>query len=206
MRTPFIEILTALEQAGVNVVRARAVDSPEDAIAFAERREASDPRFMPIVLRADSGTTLPLDSEKAIRRAYERLTGAGIGTIVALNAVPAGETLTIVGESNGRKTVRVQGHTSQEIPLDAERAALLAAAVRDYGHRLPEKTRRMLEHLFLHLSAFFEAPALRAFTTTVRLHDGSYTVVDAAASSSGPLHVHSVLGPHARDRKSTLQK
>lgn len=203
MRTGLIETLAALEQAGIRVVRARVVDSAEDAIAFAERRDAPDPRFMPILLRADSGSTQPLESEKAIRRAYDRLSrGTAFRTVIAQNVVPSGEEFTIVGESNAHKTIRVQGHAAFEIPLDAESAGLLAANVRDYGHRLPAKTRNMFEHLFLHLSAFFEAPELRAFTVTARLHDGGYTIVDAAASSATPLRVHAVLGPHGRDRKS----
>jgi hypothetical protein len=203
MRTDLIETFLALKQAGVRVARARDVDSAEDAIAFAERRNARDPRLLPIVLRVGSDSTGPLASKEEIRGTYNRLRNGHSQIITALDAVSPGENITIVGTSvHGAKVLGVQDRAAQPVPLDDGKAAILVAHVHDYGHQVPPKERSMLEHLFLRLSAFFERPELSAFTLTVRLHNSSYTVTDAAATVSRPLHLHRALGKRGHDQKS----
>ncbi|HUA07629.1 MAG TPA: hypothetical protein VMA98_00020 [Candidatus Acidoferrales bacterium] len=200
-----IEALKALARSGVRTARSKYVDSAEDALAFAERRNARDPRFVPIVLRTAGETAdgHPLASEDAVRRAYDRLAN-GSRRILAQIAEPTGELITVIGETTpaGDKMLAVQGHmVRRRVPIGAAGAEAIALDVHAYGHREPPKTRKLLEHLLLRLSNFFDRPGIDAIRVLVHLHDNSYTVTDVAATGSHQLHLPPKLGKRGHDRK-----
>jgi hypothetical protein len=77
---------------------------------------------------------------------------------------------------------------------------LLASNYESYGHHgSRESTRRMLEHLLLRVSDFFEETGVDEFRLDVRLHENEYTVLDATMTSARTLHVKPRLGKHAHD-------
>jgi hypothetical protein len=196
-----IEALSLLKERGIRVARSKFVDSPEDAIAFAERRTAKDPRLVPIVLRPDE---TPLHDEGAIRQAYARRVQAGDEKVLAQTATAAGTPVVIAGRiEDGRKVVAVPSGThgiERMVPLDTAGAEVLALHIRDFHHHgADEKAHRMVEHLLLRVSAFFEQTPVTEFRLTVRLHENSYTVTDASMTSPKALHLKKRLGHHAHD-------
>jgi hypothetical protein len=216
-----IEGFNALTRSGMHVVRARYVDSAEDAIAFAARRDATDERAVPILLRAivandggrreDSLVEGPLTGHEAIRRAHRELTArvesAG-GKIVAEASTEQGSDIAIEGRTDASlgKVVVLRSRThsvERMMPLEADGAQTLVAGFQAHHHQPPsEKTRRMLEHLVMRAAAFFEESGAESFALDpVRLHENSYTILDATLRSLGPLHVDKRLAPHAHDRK-----
>jgi hypothetical protein len=211
-----VEALNLLKDQGIRVARSKVVDSAEDAIAFAERRTARDPRFMAIVLRragsaADGHaepTPSPLRTEEAIRRVYGELTAAlEPGKVLAQEATDPGTAVTIVGRTDTEKgkTLTLYSAThgvERMVPLDEAGATVLATNFRAHQHQTPdERTRRMLEHLLLRVSAFFEQSGVTDLHLAVRLHENAYTVLDATMRSAQALHVKHRLDARAHDRK-----
>lgn len=203
------ESLKALKQYGIRTARTKVVDSPEDAIAFAERRDAPDPRFMPIVLRASESRTgsAALPTEDAIRRAYQHLSQAGSAPkIVAQEVTEAGTEFEIAGRSDPDE-IRIIAlrsstqNTERMMPLDTAGAEWLASNFQGHHHHgNSEKARRMLEHLLLRVAEFFEESGISAFQMTVRLHENSYTVLNASITAPKSLHLKERLDRHAHDR------
>jgi hypothetical protein len=196
-----IEAFKLLTHYGIRVARSKFVDSAEDAIAFAERRTAKDPRLVPIVLRPDETA---LHDENAIRQAYARRAQDGNGKILAQTATDPGTEIGIAGRTDdGQKLIALQtaNHTIERMaPLDSAGAEVLALNLQDFQHRgSSEKKHRMLEHLLLRVSALFEETPVTAFRLTVRLHENSYTVLDASMTSPKALHLKERLGHHAHD-------
>lgn len=213
-----MEAFELLKHYEINVARSKIVDSPEDAIAFAERRTAKDPRFMPIVLRSiisgapgNAGSARAesaLHTEEAIRLAYESLAGTGTnGKVLAQAVTDPGTDVTIVGrtqEDLGKVIVLSSATHSVErmIPLDLAGAELLALNLQAFHHHgSSEKAHRMLEHLLLRVSDFFEDSTVTEFLLAVRLHENSYTVLDASMTSPKALHFKERLGRHAQDKR-----
>jgi ATP-grasp domain len=203
-----IEGFRVLDHYGIRVVRARYVDSAEDVVAFAARRDAEDDQPIPVELRVvDEGRRPlsgrgvmhgPLLDQGAIRRAYAdlapRVERAG-GRIVAANAVPAGTDIAITGRSDEALgkclTVRSAVHCVQRmVPLDEGGAEALARNMQAFHHHgASEQVRRMLEHLLLRVSTFFEDAGVESFDLNpVRLHENGYTVLDATIRSRESLY------------------
>ena len=201
-----IESLKALKQYGIHTARTKFVDSPEDAIAFAERRNAPDPRLMSIVLYASASgiASSALSTEDAIRRAYEYLAqGAAPPKIIAQEVTESGTEIGITGrtDADAKKTLALAGE-ERMMPLDTAGAEWLASNYqRHHHHGKSEKARRMLEHLLLCVSEFFEASGVSAFHLRVRLHENSYTVLGASMTAPRALHLKERLDRHAHDRK-----
>jgi hypothetical protein len=209
----------ALEHYGIHVARTTYVDSAAGAIAFAERRNASDPRFMPIVLRAVSADAIdrptltaerPLQTETAIRRAYDELVHE-VGTtdrrIVAQVATVHGTDIAIFGQTDEAhgKTIALHSAThavQQMIPIEASAAETLVSNFEGYHHHgSREHVRRMLEHLLCKVSSFFEQTPVTSFELAVRLHENSYTVLDVSMTSPKALRLKARLDSRAHDRK-----
>jgi len=216
-----IDGFTALTRSGMHVARTRYVDSAEDAIAFAARRDARDERAVPILLRAigrgDDGRTAgllvekPLTDHKAIRRVYRELmpqVGSAGDRILAEASTEHGTDIAIEGRTDASlgKVVVLRNHAhsvERMVPLDPDGAETLVAGFQGYHHQPPsEKMRRMLEHLLMRVSAFFEETGVESFVLDpVRLHENSYTILDATLRSHRPLHISKRLAPNAHDRK-----
>jgi hypothetical protein len=216
-----IEGYEALRQCGLHVARARYVDSAEDAIAFAGRRNAADDRAVPIGLRSiardgsgrptESSLQGPLDGHEAIRRTYGRLLGELYpegGKVLAQDWVDRGSDVAIEGRIDAASgkviTLRSGAHSVEcMVPVAGAAAEALVHGFREYHHQLHgEHARRMLEHLLIRISEFFEhSSAERLVLDPVRLHENSYTIVDATLHAPGPLHLERRLGHHAHDRK-----
>lgn len=212
-----MEAFKALDHYDIHVARSKYIDSAEDAVAFAERRNARDPRFMPIVLRAAAATTeghaklaaeKRLDTVEAVRQAYEemiRQLGTSDRRILGQTATEPGTDIMISGETNEAlgKTIALHSatHAVQRMaPLDASGAEALVQNFEGYHHHgSREQVRRMLEHLLIKISKFFEETAVTQFQLDVRLHGNSYTVLDA--SMTGQLHLKERLETHARDEQ-----
>jgi hypothetical protein len=219
MDIAIIEAFKLLRHYGIRVARSKVVDSPEDAIAFAERRTAKDPRFMPIVLRritpgAQSGNAhlavaaSALQTEDAIRQAYINFAGAGTdGEILAQALTVPGTDITIAGrtEEDLGKVIAVSSAThsvEHMIPLGPAGAELLALNAQAFHHHGSRETaHRMLEHLLMRVSALFEETPVTAFRLAVRLHENSYTVLDASMTSPKTLHIKERLNRHAQDKR-----
>lgn len=206
-----VDAFKVLKHYGIHAARSKIVDSPEDAISFAERRDARDPRLMPILLRgSDIGSTsAALKTEHAIRRAYEHLAQAGHNRkIRAQEVTEAGTDIEIAGRAgpNDGKLIEVRSAThsvERMIPLGSAGAEFLATNFQAHHHHdARDKERRMLEHLLLRVSAFFEHSGVSDFSLTIRLHENSYTVVDASMKAPEALHLKDRLDAHAHDRKA----
>lgn len=205
-----IDALSVLDHYGVRVVRAKHVDSAEDAIAFATRRDARDAREVPILLRASDRSEGPLHDARAIRAAYERLRESADPSAVRIDAVEdvgPGTDLTITGRTAGGTRYLALGtgehRVERMLPLDAAGAEILAEHYRPYHHRGHERERRMLEHLLLRISDLVAELEIDAIELDpVRLHENAYTVLRAAISAPEHLHLKERLARHALDRKS----
>jgi hypothetical protein len=194
-----VDALELLKQHGIRVARTKFVDGAEDAIAFAQRRSNGDPRFVPIVLRPaalPAPAETPLRGEAAIREAYGRVHAAADGGRVLAQAVAEpGSSIVIAGriDAENGKTIALHSAThgvERMVPLDEAGAAVLATNFQAHNHHGPdEKTRRMLEHLLLRVSAFYEDSGVTGFRLDVRLHDNAYTVVDVVMTAAKTLHV-----------------
>lgn len=215
-----IVVLESLAQHEVRVARSKYVDSAEDVLAFAARRNAKDPRILPIRLYgAFPGVALnctpafseaPFTDAQAIQDAYRRLApkvAAAGGRVLAQIAIERGSDLAIechVDAALGKIIVlRSATHSVQRmVPLDTAGAAYLAANFQGHEHHgSREQNRRMLEHLLIRVSGFFEeCGAERLELDPVRLHEHAYTVLDAIVASQHPMHVKHVEAG-GRDRK-----
>ncbi len=212
-----VESLELLKKYEVHVARNRYVDSAQDAIAFAERRNAPDPRFIPIVLRvavpghiADASRfEKMLATQDAVRKEYDALAGAAkvAGERVLAQTLPeSGTDMAISGEmEEGQKFIAVgsaPGRVRRLVPLGVEDAEALADGVRAFHHRLPgEQSRRMLVHVLARISKLFDETEVSEFRLTLRAHENGYTVIDAAMSAARPLQFKERLDPRAHDRK-----
>ena len=219
MTIDVIEAFKVLTHYGIHVARSKVVDSAEDAIAFAERRTAKDPRFIPIVLRrigsgeasGDANLAVAgaaLHTEDAIRQAYATLTAAGADEkILAQTATDPGTDITIAGRTDDTlgKVIALSNAThsvDHMIPLGAAGAEVLALNSQGFHHHgASEKARRMLEHLLIRASALFEKTPVTAFRLAVRLHENSYTVMNASMTSPKALHLKVRLDRHAQDKR-----
>ena len=89
------------------------------------------------------------------------------------------------------------------MPLGEAGAEYLATHFQAHHHHgANDKGRRMLEHLLLHVATFFEDSGVSDFSLGVRLHENSYTVLDAVMKAPRALHLKERLDPHAHDRKA----
>ena len=128
--------------------------------------------------------------------------------IHAARSTDAGSDVTIAGktDSGDVKVIDLQTAThrvERMVPLGSGGAEVLASNFLAHHHRgSSEHSRRMLEHLLLRVSDFFETSGVSDFRLTVRLHENSYTVVDATMSASKAIHLKERLDTHARDRKA----
>jgi hypothetical protein len=204
-----IEALKALKHYGVHTARSRMVDSPEAAIAFAERRNAPDPRFMPILLRCGDETSDALETEDAIRRAFEYFArSSSTQQMLAQEVIGSGTDITIAGRTDpdDGTVIELRGakHRAQRMmPLGDAGAEFLATNFQAHHHHgADDKARRMIENLLLRVSAFFEDSGVSEFSLRVRLHENSYTVLDAVMNAPKALHLKERLDPHAHDRKA----
>jgi len=215
-----IDALEALAHYDIRVARSKYVDSADDALAFAARRTAPDQRLLPIRLYgAFPGVALgstpafsesPFTDRESIEDAYRRLApkvAAAGGRVVVQDAVPPGTEVAIEGSVDQalEKVIAVRSQThrvEQMAPLDSAGAATLAANFEAHHHHgSREHVRRMLEHLLLKVSRFFEESAIERFELDpVRLHENTYAVLDAIVVGSRPLHVKHDESD-ARDRK-----
>jgi hypothetical protein len=222
MTIDYIEALRLLERAGIRVVRAKYVDSAQDAVAFATRRESRDPRILPIVLigvqrdgalpqRRNSADDV-VQSGAAIQVAYERLAAqdeTSAPRVLAREHVAGGTDITLAYKTNdsGQKYLELgtgEHRTEQLLPIDETGARMLVEHMLAHDHRGPsEKSRRMLQRLVLRVCGLLnEFPIDTLELDPVRLHENSYTVLGAALTAPSRLHVEKRLTNHARDRKA----
>jgi ATP-grasp domain len=214
--------LNLLDRYDIRVVRAKYVDSPEDAIAFAVRRTAQDERAIPIVLCAVSPDGAvpeaegPLSGHDPIRAAFLALgpaVEASGGRILARAWIEPGTDIRIEGRTDAALgkclTLSSRVHSVERmVPIDTQGAQALAEHFQGYHHRGDsEKSRRMLEHLLMRVSQLFsDEPGVESFTLSpLRIHENSYTVLDAIVTLSGPIHSRKRLDAHAHDRKGHYQ-
>jgi hypothetical protein len=218
----YIEALGVLEHAGIRVVRAKYVDSAQDAVGFATRREARDPRVMPIVLSCVPGDAAAAESNppangalhtsEAIQAAHARL-AAPAGTvsrrILAQEYVESGTDVAITyrAEESGQKylELRVGDHgTEQLLPINEAGVRILVENMFGYDHRgRSEKSRRMLGHLILRVCGLLDEFAIDTLELDpVRLHENTYTVIGATIGAPSRLHAGKRLSRHAHDRKA----
>jgi hypothetical protein len=222
MTIDYIEALGLLEHAGIRVVRAKYVDSAQDAIAFATRREGREPRILPIVLGAEprEGTQTErrptvddaLHSGAAIQTAYERLTASSAGTqqrILAHEYIGSGTDIALIYGTNdsGHEYLELRSgeHTTEQLlPIDENAARVLVEHMFAHDHRgRSEKSRRMVEHLVMRVCGLLDEFPIDALELdAVRLHENSYTVLGVALTARSRLHVEKRLPNHARDRKA----
>jgi len=136
-----------------------------------------------------------------------REVGTAEGWILAQTAAEPGIDVAISGRTDAvhGKTIALHSaeHSVQRmIPLDAAGAKALVENFEAYHHRgSREQTRRMLEHLLGLVSQFFAETPVTEFRLEVRVHENSYTVLDASMTASKALHLEAHLARHARDRK-----
>jgi hypothetical protein len=220
VKIDFIDTLHALEHFDIRVVRAKYVDSAQDAIAFAARQEMRDPHAVPIVMslagRDEAVSTagafpdVPLAGENVIRDAFDSLTSAAQATgkrILAREYIAAATDVAIVGRTeDGRKYLslcRADHGLKRLLPLTEVGAELMAGHFLAHDHRGSEKRRRrMLEHLTLRASKLFESPEIDSLDLDpIRLHENTYTVLSASIEAASPLHIVERLERHAHDHK-----
>ncbi len=208
MNVDKMEAFAALDHYGIHVARSKYVDSAEDAVAFAERRNAPDPRFVPIVLRvADAAALTPLESVEAVRQAYEAIRRQTAEPILAQVFTGPGTDIVVFGKTDESlgKTIGVHSAThsvQRTVPLGPESARELASEFEGYGHHgSRESARRMLEHLLVRISDLFADTEVRELRVDARLHENEYSVLDASMSSLKALHVKPRLDKRAHDRK-----
>jgi hypothetical protein len=217
-----IETLRAVERHGIRVVRAKYVDSAEEAIAFAARREMDDGQSLPIVLTiavhqastlpSRIRATIPLRDPEMIRSAYQFFAAEAEvfgDRVIAQDFIPPGTNLTIAGrkDDEGRKLLALRcGEHGLErlVPIESAAAESLAANVLAHDHRGPSvHWRRMLEHLVGRASRLFESPNIDSLVLEpIRLHENTYTVLDAEIGSTSRLRIRTRLARHAHDRRS----
>ena len=91
-------------------------------------------------------------------------------------------------------------------PLDAYQAAAMLGELESKGGIAHDaKTIRTIEHLLLRADAAFAEDAVeRVLLAPVRLHDGTYDVLDATVEASRPIHLNRRLDRHARDRTGSI--
>ena len=193
-----MRIFTALQRFDVRTARSAFVDSPEQAIAFATRRNAADDRAIAIVLRAvpavDSKAGSPgppVRGDEAVRAAYTALRAElpEETKILAQDALPRGTDIVVLGEAapGGQTTVEMLGlgHSARSGSVHAT---------------------RMLEHLEQRLANLMAKAHLRRLELDVRLHDNSYTVTDATAQGWTPVEVQPRLEHGDHDRSAAGMK
>ncbi|MGD0473864.1 MAG: hypothetical protein ABSB70_11735 [Candidatus Velthaea sp.] len=222
MTIDYIEALGLLEHAGIRVVRAKYVDSAQDAVAFATRREARDPRVVPIVLsNVPREGAIPghraapvqaLQSGPAITAAYERLAAADESReqrILAWEYIAPGTDIALAYRVDdlGKAYLELRSGehgTEQLLPIDETGARMLVEHMLAHDHRVrSEKSRRMLEHLVLRVCGLLDEFPINALELDpVRLHENSYTVLGALLTAPMHLRVGKRLANHAHDRKA----
>ncbi|HEY9085865.1 MAG TPA: hypothetical protein VIN40_08050 [Candidatus Tyrphobacter sp.] len=175
-----VETFEILKRYGIRVARSKVVDSPEGAIAFAERRTDKDPRFMPIVFPPDQ---TPLHTEEAIRQAYERLARSRAGAILAQAMTEPGTDITILRRADAAHSPITSLETHGNRHLESS-----------------EKVRRMLDHLSLKVGEAFDDAGATELRVLVRLHGNAYTVLDGAMTVPREPHLKKRLDPRAHDR------
>jgi len=133
----------------------------------------------------------------------------GIHVAKGDRVVPPGTEIAIDGFINpdGRRVIRARSsaHAAERIvPLGDAAARALVDGLRSRGHHVPDgAARRMLEHLFMRVSAMFSDAELAAFLLDpVRLHESGYVVIAATVSAPAAINVPPRLDRHARDHKT----
>jgi hypothetical protein len=157
----------------------------------------------------DESPSAALETEHAIRRAFEYFARLGsTQKVLAQEVVGSGTDITITGRTdpNDGTLIALRGakHRAERMmPLGDAGAEFLATNFQAHHHHgADDKARRMLEHLLLRVSAFFEHSGVSDFSLRVRLHENSYTVLDAVMNAPKALHLKERLDAHAHDRKA----
>lgn len=211
------DVFEILKEHEINHTRSRYVDSPEDAIAFADGR--------PIVLRGVFSGAAPqsgawstverLHDTTKIRHAYEKLAAqlaatVGPGRILAQEWAESGADLKIEARSDlpeGRTLHLTLGdHSVQRLAPPSEWQAEGMVDELHSGHALIRgvQQKRMLAHLLTKAATLFEEQQLtRLVLDPIRVHDNGYVVLDAAIESPRAAHLHRRLDRHAHDRRSS---
>lgn len=201
-----------LREHDVRVVRARVVDSAEDAIAFAARRTINL-YALPVQNGAlPSDIEHDLRSTENIRRAFARLKERCLARpgsrVLARRILEEGTDLVIEARDDAKLgrliEIRGGGHVAHRLaPLGEDQAeAMLVEFHAKHGVASSEARTRMLAHLLIHVSDIFEDDAIDRMTLgQVRVADNTYEVVDVHVVAKKPLDLHRRLGRHAHDRK-----
>jgi hypothetical protein len=153
---------------------------------------------------------VPHPSDETIRQAYAVLTANLDPTqtrALAQEAVEPGTDVALEGrvdQVQRRKIVTLRStqlSADGALPLDAAAAESLVSSFRPLHHQ-PEKNRKMLEHLLLRAAEFFENDDVEQFKLDpLRIHQNTYTVLDASVTVRRPLHLKERLSHHAHDAK-----
>ena len=204
-----------LRQHDIRVVRARIVDSAEDAINFSARRTID------LCVLAAQAETAPSDIEERlrspdkIRHAYTRLQEHSLAhpgsRILARRILEDGTDVAVEARDDATlgRIVEIRGgtHVAHRLhPLGEDQAeGMLVEFHAKHGIASSEARTYMLAHLLLHVSEIFEDDAIERMTLAqVRVADNSYEVVDVHVVANRPLDLNRRLGRHAHDRKGYL--
>lgn len=204
-----------LREHEIRVVRARIVDSAEDAIAFSARRTID------LCALAANAETPPTDIEHDLRstgkirhafaRLQERVLGRPGSRILARRILEDGTDIVVEARDDttlgGIVEIRGGSHVAHRLhPVGEDQAeGMLAEFHAKHGIASSEARTRMLAHLLLHVSEIFEDDAIERMTLDqIRVADNSYEVVDVHVVANKPLDLKRRLGRHAHDRKGYL--
>lgn len=206
----FEDGLELLREHDIRVVRARVVESADDAVSFAARRTIDLRILAPSDV--DERTIEPgLRASDKIRGAYARLHERVLAhpgsRILARRILEVGNDVAIEGRDDadlGRIVeIRSGDRAAHRLhPLGEQRAeAMLAELHAKLGVASSGARTRMLAHLLLHVSSVFDDEAIeRVVLDQVRVADNSYEVADAHVFAKGPLAFERRRGGPARER------
>lgn len=208
----FEDGLELLHEHDIRVVRARVVDSAEDAVAFAERHPIElgtlywNADSTPKDFESDLQTTDRI--RNAYRRLEERSRALPGARILARRSVEAGADVVIDARDDailGRIVeLRGGGHAAHRLlPLGERQAeALLGEFDAKHGIAANETQTRMLANLLLRISDICADDAVARITLDpVRVRGNSYDVLAVHVAAKRPLQLHRRLAKHAHDRK-----
>ncbi len=208
-----IDALELLREAGIRVARARYVESPEDAVFFADGR--------PIVLRVvlsgslatPTATGNALQTTDAIRHAFKsyepQADTFATGHVLAQRSISSGTDIAIEcrnDEELGRIVeLRSGSHRVHRlVPIESLQAeTMLDDFHAKHGIAHDAKSTRMLAHLIERLCVIFADPGVTRITLDpVRLHDSTYDVLGAAVEARRALPLKPRLARDAHDSKA----
>lgn len=208
MKLKPIENFELLHHYGIHVARTSAVDTADEAIAFAARR--------PITLRPEGSPREAVVQERhlsdtdAIRHEFDRLLPEPSTPVqlLAQSAVERGVDVVIEGRRDPKLgpilVLDVGTHRVERMcPLDESGAeSMLDDFGSKHGIGSSAQHRGMLAGLLAGVSEMFldaELTSLRL--DPVRIHDNTYHVLDATIEAPRRPHFRKRLEPHAHDRK-----